>query len=79
MVTMNVSLPDAMKEWIDECVRSGQYANASDYVLDLVRHDQERREALVQALIEGEESGISRRTVREIIADAKSKLGNGDS
>jgi antitoxin ParD1/3/4 len=75
---MNVSLPDPLKEWVEDRVKSGRYANASDYVRDLIRRDQERREALVQALIEGEESGRGRRSVREIAADTRSKLGRGE-
>jgi antitoxin ParD1/3/4 len=77
MATMNVSLPDPLRDFIEERVKSGRYANASDYVRDLIRRDQERREALVGALIEGEESGTSRRTVREIAAATKSKLKHG--
>ncbi len=42
MATMNVSLPDAMKEWVEAQARGGRYSNASDYVRDLVRRDQER-------------------------------------
>jgi antitoxin ParD1/3/4 len=45
MATMNVSLPDAMKEWVEQQVASGRYANASDLVRDLVRREQERAEA----------------------------------
>ena len=77
MATMNISLPDPVTEWIEEWIRSGQYANASDYIRDLIRDDRERRERLVRALIEGEESGLSRRSVRDIIADAKSTVGDG--
>lgn len=78
MATMNVSLPDPLKEWVEDRVKSGSYANASDYVRDLIRRDQERREALVQALIEGEASGTSRRSVRDIAADTRSKLDRGE-
>jgi antitoxin ParD1/3/4 len=77
MATMNISLPDPITEWIEERIRSGQYADASDYIGDLIRDDRERRERLVRALIEGEESGLSGRTVRDIIADTKSTVGNG--
>jgi antitoxin ParD1/3/4 len=77
MATMNVSLPDLMREWVEDRVKSGQYANASDYVRDLIRRDQEKREALVAALIEGEKSGTSRRTVRQIAAATKLKLEHG--
>lgn len=61
MATMNVSLPDAMKRWVEEQAESGRYSNASDYVRDLIRRDQERTEsrAHLQALItEGLESGV---------------------
>jgi len=78
MATMNVSLPDPMKDWVEDRVKSGRYANASDYVRDLIRRDQERRETLVEALIEGEKSGTSRRSVREIAADTRAKLSRGE-
>ncbi|MCP8884531.1 type II toxin-antitoxin system ParD family antitoxin [Devosia sp. XJ19-1] len=42
MATMNVSLPDAMKEWVEQQVETGRYANSSDVVRDLVRKEQER-------------------------------------
>jgi antitoxin ParD1/3/4 len=76
MATMNISLPPPLVEWIEERVRSGQYANASDYIRDLIRDDHERPERLVLALIEGEESGLSGRTVHDIIAKAKSDFGD---
>ena len=59
MATMNISLPDQMKAWVEECVMSGRYASASDYVRDLVRKDHIKLEQLRQALIEGENSGPS--------------------
>lgn len=50
-------------------MQSGQYSNVSDYVRDLIRRDQEhkdKRDLLVQALIAGEKSGKSKRTLDEI-------------
>lgn len=44
MATMNVSLPDAMRDWVEQQAKSGRYANASDYVRDLIRHDQDVRD-----------------------------------
>ena len=61
MATMNVSLPDQMKEWVEEQVKTGRYGNSSDYVRDLVRRDQERteaREKLQQLVDEARASGI---------------------
>ena len=40
-ITMNISLPETMRAWVDARVSTGAYANASDYVRDLIRHDQE--------------------------------------
>ncbi len=77
MATMNVSLPDAMREWIEAQIRGGQYANASDYVRDLIRHDQRRAEALETAIAEGLESGRSPRQAEDIMAEAKARLRDG--
>ena len=74
MATMNVSLPDPMKKWVENQVETGHYSNFSDYVRDLIRRDQEYRdqcEVLVKALIVGEESGVSERNVEEIWRDVK--------
>jgi len=62
MATMNVSLPDLMKNWVEAQARSGRQGNASDYVRDLIRRDQERAAQIAQlqaAITEGIESGIA--------------------
>jgi antitoxin ParD1/3/4 len=48
MGTMNISLPDPMKSWVEEQTKSGRYANTSDYVRDLIRRDQARVEAIAE-------------------------------
>ena len=78
MATMNVSIPDPMKDWVQDQIETGKYANASDYVRDLIRRDQEKVEVLRQALLDGERSGVSRRKVADIIRDGKKRhLRNG--
>lgn len=60
MATMNVSLPDPLKAWVEAQAETGRYANASDYVRDLIRKDQERAsklDALQRLITEGMESG----------------------
>ena len=37
--TMNISLPDAMKAFVEEQVQSGGFGTVSEYVRDLVRRD----------------------------------------
>ncbi len=77
MATMNVSLPDAMKAWVEERSRSGRYSNASDYVRDLIRRDQDRAEkiARIQHLVdEALASGEGQRSMKQIELDARAKL-----
>ena len=77
MTTLNISLPDPMRDWIDSQIKGGEYANASDYIRDLIRHDQRQRETLNLALIEGEQSGTSPRKVGKILKATKARLKNG--
>lgn len=77
MATMNVSLPDPMKGWVEEQARSGRYSNVSDYVRDLIRRDQERSEkvATMQHFVdEGLASGIGKRSSAEIFDEAKTRV-----
>jgi antitoxin ParD1/3/4 len=40
MAKMNISIPDSLRSWIDSRLAEGGYADASDYVRDLVQRDQ---------------------------------------
>jgi antitoxin ParD1/3/4 len=42
MSTMNVSLPDALKSFVDEQVSQRGYGTSSEYVRELIRRDQDR-------------------------------------
>lgn len=48
MATLNISLPEPMKDWVEEQIQQGKYINASDYVRDLIRRDQERYDELLR-------------------------------
>jgi len=77
MATMNVSLPDAMKDWVEGRAETGRYSNASDYVRDLIRRDQERADkitALQRLVDDAEASGVSSRSMDDILAAARLKL-----
>ena len=52
MATMNVSLPDEMKEWAEKQTAHGEYANVSDYVRDLIRRDMKRTEGVARLQVE---------------------------
>jgi len=60
MATMNISLPDQMKHWIESRIKTGRYADASDYIRALVRLDQENQEKRTRliALLEKAEKEI---------------------
>ncbi len=40
---MNISLPDALRAFVEEQVRGGGYGSSSEYMRQLIREDQERR------------------------------------
>ena len=76
MATMNISLPQQMKDWIEAQVATGRYANASDYLRDLIRDELEREtaEASLLALVdEGLASGISDLTLDQIWEQARAE------
>ncbi len=77
MATLNISIPNEMRHWIDSQVASGHFANASDYIRDLIRHNQSEKEAIRMALIEGEMSGESSLSVADIINEQKKIIANG--
>lgn len=57
MATLNISMPDEMRAFIETRVSMGEFQSASDYLRDLIRHDREETERL---LVEGLESGPSK-------------------
>lgn len=44
MTTMNISLPDALKSFVDEQVTQRSFGSSSEYLRELIRHDQERQQ-----------------------------------
>lgn len=43
MATMNISLPDALKTFVDAQVAESGYGTSSEYVRELIRKDQDRQ------------------------------------
>jgi antitoxin ParD1/3/4 len=62
MSTLNISLPDSMRTFIEQKVSQSGYSTASEYIRQLVREDQKRaaQERLERLLMEGIESGPSK-------------------
>jgi antitoxin ParD1/3/4 len=59
MTTLNISLPEPMRAFIEQKVAQGAYGSASEYIRQLIRDDQQRaaKERLELLLMEGLESG----------------------
>ena len=55
MSTMNISLPEALKSFVDNQVSTRGYSTSSEYVRELIRKDQDRQR-LRDLLLEGANS-----------------------
>lgn len=73
MTDMTISVSPALKQWIDERVALGEYADAADYMLDLLRRDQEQAaeeaEWLKQMIGEGLASGRLDQNPKDVLQD----------
>ena len=64
MESMNISLPEPLKQFVDGQISTGRYSSASEYVRELIRADEKRKaeEALEAKLLEGLNSPESQLT-----------------
>jgi putative addiction module CopG family antidote len=49
MATLNVSMPDELRAFIEARVNTGEYQSASDYLRDLIRHNPEAADRTYEA------------------------------
>lgn len=83
MASLNISLPAPLREWIASQIKGGRYGNASEYVRELIRRDQERQaqQRLEQMLLEGVKSGkaspLTRQDWAELRTDVAERLQKG--
>ena len=53
MATMNISLPDTLRDFVEAQVSEGSYGTTSEYLRDLIRREQQRlqlRDSLLSGL-----------------------------
>lgn len=79
MQTMNISLPDPLKEFVDHQIAEGRYSSVSEYIRELIRDDEKRRaEARLGALLleglESEESELTRQDFEDVRKAALAQL-----
>jgi antitoxin ParD1/3/4 len=76
MATMNISVPDQMKDWVENQITEGHFSNVSDFMRDLIRkaqHHEEERAYYQSAVDAGMASGFRETTLDEILPDIKKR------
>jgi len=73
--TMSFALPEALRSYIDQRVRSGQYGNTSEYLRELIRRDQEdqAKKRLRELIEEGLQSGPGRDLTPKVVAELRTR------
>lgn len=76
MAAMNISLPEPLKQFVEEEVREGGFAGASDYMRDLIRQRQREKAAafLRQLIAEGLASGPAEPITEDTFTQMRKEL-----
>lgn len=72
-----ITLTDKQDQWIKAQIAAGEYTNDSEYIRNLVRRDQEENakfQALKLAIQEGLNSGVSDKSVTDIMEEVEARL-----
>lgn len=72
MATMNVSLPDSLKDFVDRQVAEHGYGTSSEYVRELLRREQQRQ-ALRTMLLEGAASPVVQEARADYFAELRAR------
>ena len=81
MQSMNISLPDPLKHFVDGQISTGRYSSVSEYVRELIRNDEKRKaeEDLEAKLLEGlssAETALNSADWTAIRKEALAKVGS---
>lgn len=84
MQTMNISLPELLKQFVDGQVAAGRYSSASEYVRELIRADEKRKaeealEAKLMAGLNSAEGKLTRAEWAAIREEAMARIKAGAS
>ena len=79
MQSMNISLPDTLKQFVEEQVSTGRYSSASEYMRELIRADEKQKatdhlEALLLEGLQGAEVELTPDYWVTLRAEALAKL-----
>ena len=79
MQSMNISLPDPLKRFVDGQIAGGRYSSVSEYVRELIRDDEKRKaqdqlEAMLLEGMRGDETALTRDDWKAIREEAVAKV-----
>ena len=76
-VRRTITLTDQQDRWVEVQITAGEFTDDSEYIRDLIRRDQRyntRIQALRAAIQEGLDSGISEKTVPQVMEEVEARL-----
>ena len=76
-VRKTVTLTDQQEQWIKVRIAAGEFTSDSEYIRELIRRDQEENvklQALKSAIRKGLDSGVSDKTVPQIMEKVEARL-----
>lgn len=76
-VRKSITLTEQQAQWIKFQLEKGDFTNESEYIRDLLRRDQSQHQKLLElkaAIDEGLNSGVSDRSVEDIMNDVEAKM-----
>lgn len=79
MLSMNISLPEPLKQFVDGQIAAGRYSSVSEYVRELIREDEKRKaeerlEGLLLEGLHGEETELTRADWQHIRKEALAQV-----
>ncbi|PZX50727.1 antitoxin ParD1/3/4 [Algoriphagus ratkowskyi] len=76
-VRKTLTFTDQQDKWIKSQIQAGEFTNESEYVRHLIRTDQARNSKFIElkaAIQEGIDSGVSERTISEIMKEVEERM-----
>ena len=79
MQTMNISLPETLKDFVDQQIAAGRYSTASEYVRELIRNDEKQKaekqlSTLLREGLQSKETELTRDDWKAIRAEAMARV-----
>ncbi len=77
LIKKSITVTEQQNDWIKSRIQVGEYGNDSEYLRDLIRKDRMENEKLIklqEAIQKGFDSGVSERSIEEIMQSVESRL-----